>query len=95
MSYNDLLRKSESSKLAVNLERRQIGEQFKIIDGARLPEGAVSPNRPKIIALGAALGLGLGLALVAFFEYRDSSMKTDDDVVTALALPVLARLPGW
>ena len=93
-SYNDLLRKSESSKLAVNLERRQIGEQFKIIDGARLPERPVSPDRPRIMGTGVMFGLGLGLALVALLEYRDSSLKTDHDVITALSLPVLALIPA-
>jgi uncharacterized protein involved in exopolysaccharide biosynthesis len=92
-SYNELLRKSEASKLAVNLERRQIGEQFKIVDGARLPERPVSPNRPRIIFLGAFMGLGFGLVIVALLEYRDSSLKTDDDVLAALALPVLALIP--
>jgi hypothetical protein len=93
-SYTELLRKSETSKLAVNLERRQIGEQFKIIDGARLPERPISPNRPRLIGLGAALGLGLGLALVGLLEYRDSTMKTEGDIMVALALPVLALIPA-
>jgi polysaccharide chain length determinant protein (PEP-CTERM system associated) len=93
-SYTDLLRKSETSKLAVNLERREIGEQFKIIDGARLPERPISPNRPRLIGLGAFLGLGLGLALVGLLEYRDSSMKTEGDITVALALPVLALIPA-
>jgi polysaccharide chain length determinant protein (PEP-CTERM system associated) len=94
LSYNDLLRKSQASNLAVNLERRQIGEQFKIIDGARLPERPVSPNRPRIIGFGAFFGLAFGLALVALLEYRDATVKTDDDVVMALALPVLAQIPA-
>ena len=93
-TYTDLLRKSEDSKLAVNLERRQIGEQFKIIDGARLPEKPFSPDRPRNIGMGAVMGLGLGLALVGFLEYRDSTLKTDDDVVVSLALPVLALIPA-
>lgn len=93
-TYNELLKKSEDSKLALNLERRQIGEQFKIVDGARLPEKPFSPDRPKIMGMGAVMGLGLGLALVALLEYRDTSLKTDEDVVTALALPVLALIPA-
>lgn len=93
-TYTELLRKSEDSKLAVNLERRQIGEQFKIIDGARLPEKPFSPDRPRLITMGAIIGLGIGLALVALLEYRDSSLKSDDDVVVSLALPVLALIPA-
>jgi polysaccharide chain length determinant protein (PEP-CTERM system associated) len=93
-TYEELLRKSEGSKLAVNLERRQIGEQFKIVDGARLPERPVSPNRPRLIGIGAAMGLGLGLLIVGFLEYRDSTLKTDGDVLVALTLPVLAMIPA-
>ncbi len=93
VTYNDLLRKSESSKLAVSLEQRQIGEQFKIVDGARLPEKPISPDRPRIITMGAAIGLMFGLVLVGLLEYRDSTLKTDADVVSALALPVLALIP--
>jgi uncharacterized protein involved in exopolysaccharide biosynthesis len=93
-TYNELLRKNENSKLAVNLERRQIGEQFKIVDAARLPERPVSPDRPRIISMGAIMGLGIGLALVGLLEYRDSSLKTELDVVGSLALPVLALIPA-
>jgi hypothetical protein len=92
--YRTLLRKSEDSKIAVNLERRQIGEQFKIIDGARLPERPVSPNRIRFNLMGILAGLGLGIALVALLEYRDTTLKTDEDVVTSLALPVLAVIPA-
>jgi polysaccharide chain length determinant protein (PEP-CTERM system associated) len=91
--YTALLRKSEESKIAVNLERRQIGEQFKVIDGARLPERPVSPDRFRINMFGILGGLGLGLALVAFLEYRDTSFKNDEDVMTTLSLPVLAVIP--
>ena len=57
--YTDLLRKSEESKIAVNLERRQIGEQFKVIDGARLPERPISPDRLRINLMGLLAGLGV------------------------------------
>ena len=92
-TYTTLLKRSEESKLSVNMERRQIGEQFKIIDGARLPEKPISPDRVRINMFGVLGGLGLGLALIALLEYRDTSFKTDDDVMTTLALPVLAVIP--
>jgi polysaccharide chain length determinant protein (PEP-CTERM system associated) len=92
-TYTQLLRKSEESKMAVSLERRQIGEQFKIIDGARLPERPISPDRFRINMFGILSGLGLGLALVALLEYRDTSLKSDDDIMTTLSLPVLAVIP--
>jgi polysaccharide chain length determinant protein (PEP-CTERM system associated) len=91
--YQAMLKKSEDSKIAVRLEQRQIGEQFKIIDGARLPERPISPDRFRINMFGVLGGLALGLALVAFLEYRDTSFKSDDDVIATLSLPVLAVIP--
>ena len=38
-------------------------------------------------------GLALGLLLVGFLEYRDSSFKCEDDVLRVLSLPVLALIP--
>jgi uncharacterized protein involved in exopolysaccharide biosynthesis len=91
--YTALLQKSEASRMALRLEQGQIGEQFKVIDGARLPEKPISPDRLRINLLGIVGGLALGLGLVAFLEYRDTSLKSDDDVMTTLALPVLAVIP--
>jgi hypothetical protein len=38
-------------------------------------------------------GLGLGLGCVVLLEYRDRSLKTDEEVSTVLSLPVLAVVP--
>ena len=42
--YTSLLGKKEEANIAANLERRQIGEQFKLVDAARLPERPFSPE---------------------------------------------------
>jgi polysaccharide chain length determinant protein (PEP-CTERM system associated) len=92
-SYQSLLVKREDAKLASNLERRNIGEQFKVLDPARAPERPFSPNHLLIEAGGTGAGLALGVLLVAFFEYRDSSFKCEDDVVRLLNVRVLALVP--
>jgi polysaccharide chain length determinant protein (PEP-CTERM system associated) len=92
-SYTSLLSRKEESRTAADLERRQIGEQFKILDPAREPEKPISPNRIQLDLMGAIFGLAVGLGLTALLEYRDSSLKTEDDVVQALMLPVLALIP--
>jgi polysaccharide chain length determinant protein (PEP-CTERM system associated) len=92
-TYKNLLTKSQDSQIAADLERRQIGEQFRVIDPARLPERAISPNRLRMNGMGAFGGLALGLVLIAFLEYRDTSVRTDEDVTLSLALPVLAVIP--
>ena len=63
-NYRDLLMKKEQSLIAANLERRQIGEQFKLLDPARLPEAPISPNRLVLALLGAAAGFCLGMAMM-------------------------------
>lgn len=91
--YTSLLTKREDSKMAATLEKRQIGEQFKVLDRARLPEKPFSPNRPRLTAMGVAGGLGIGILLIGLLEYRDQSFKSDNEVMRLLALPVLAVVP--
>jgi polysaccharide chain length determinant protein (PEP-CTERM system associated) len=92
-TYRSLLAKKQDSKLATNLERRQIGEQFKVLDPAGLPEKPASPNRMRLNLVGAFSGLAIGILLVGFLEYIDSTFKSDDEIVAALSLPVLALVP--
>ena len=92
-SYQSLLAKKEDSNVSANLERRQIGEQFKILDPARMPERPSSPNRPRLYGLGVAAGVGLGLALATLIEYLDKRLKSESDVKAALNLMVLATVP--
>ena len=94
-AYNTLLTKQEDSKLAANLEHREGGEQFRILDAASLPERPYNHYLRIGVAVGGALGgLLLGLALIGLVEYVDSSFKTEDDVVRVLSLPVLALVPS-
>ncbi len=93
-AYTNLLVKREESLLAANLERRQIGEQFKLLDTASMPERPFNAfQRLAVMASGAIVGLILGLLAVAFLEYRDRSFKSEDEVVKALSVPVLALIP--
>ena len=66
--YKELLAHSEQSRSAMDLERRQIGEQFKIIDGASLPERPIAPTLFPFISLGALSGLGVGI-VASFFRF--------------------------
>jgi uncharacterized protein involved in exopolysaccharide biosynthesis len=92
-AFNDLLRKSESANAAVELERRQVGEQFEVLDAPRASGRPVSPDRLFITLVGFGSGAGLSLLLIAFLEIRDGSLKTESEVQQVLALPVLAVVP--
>jgi polysaccharide chain length determinant protein (PEP-CTERM system associated) len=91
--YASLLAKSEESRMSGTLESRQMGEQFRVVDPARVPQRPFSPNRPRLFGLGALIGFAIGLGIAILLEYRDTSLKTDDDVLTALTIPVLAMVP--
>ena len=91
--YENLLGKKEDSRISANLERQQVGEQFKILDPARLPERPYSPNRIRMALVGLGLGLGLGLGVAGVLEYRDTSLRTEDEIVKMLVLPVVAAIP--
>ena len=80
--------------MSENLERKQQGEQFKILDPARLPEKPIKPDRNKILLIGAVIGLALGLGLAWFRESLDQSFHTVLDVESYLEIPVLATIPN-
>ena len=63
--YVALLAKREDARFSEQLERRQIGEQYRVIDTARLPEHPIGPDRQQITLMGTMTGLTLGLFLVA------------------------------
>jgi uncharacterized protein involved in exopolysaccharide biosynthesis len=69
-TYKALLTKSQESRMAANLERRQIGEQFKIIEPARLPERPVGPRRFSVNLMGGLAGLALALTFVGVSSAR-------------------------
>ena len=93
-NYQSLSDKKVQAQLAENLERKQQGEQFKILDPARLPEKPIRPDRNRILLIGAVIGLALGLGLTWFRESLDRSFKTVADLETTLGIPVLATIPN-
>jgi uncharacterized protein involved in exopolysaccharide biosynthesis len=92
-AYKALKTKSEDSKVAANLEIQQIGEQFRVLDLPRLSPKAEAGGRLRANMMGIGLGVLLGLALVGFLEFRDTSFRTEADIINALSLPVVALVP--
>jgi polysaccharide chain length determinant protein (PEP-CTERM system associated) len=91
--YNDLLKKRNESQMATELERRQQGEQFRVLDPPSLPERPSFPNRRLFGLGGLCAGLALGLGMVQLSELRDKSIRTKRDIEIYLGIPTLALLP--
>jgi uncharacterized protein involved in exopolysaccharide biosynthesis len=87
--YDDLLSKMNQSKMATDLERRQQGEQFRVMDEPNLPESPSSPKRPVYIMGGLAAGLFLGLLIVGTLEYLDTAVRSERDIWAFTKLPTL------
>lgn len=93
-SYDELLRKKLDADVSQNLEKRQKGEQFQILDPANLPEDPFVPNRLKVfgIAVLAALLVGFGGAIG--LEAVDPTVREAKDFRAFSDLPVLASIPS-
>ena len=90
--YNSLLKKMDESSMAVALEHRQEGEQFRVMDPPNLPDAPSYPNRMKFAGAGLVGGLVLAFMLVALLEYRDVTLRSELDVWAFTKLPTLAIL---
>ena len=92
--YQDLLAKGLESQLSENLEKKQKGEQFDILDPANFPIKPLRPNRPMIILLGLMGGLAGGILLAFVWDNLDTSFKRADEIAGIVNLPVLATIPA-
>ena len=88
--YNDLLKKRDDAQMATELERRQEGENFRVLDPPSYPERPSFPDRRLFALGGLAVGLALGAGLVKLAELRDKSLRGVRDVEALLGVPTLA-----
>ncbi|MGE5551907.1 MAG: GumC family protein [Bacteroidota bacterium] len=67
----------------------------RLVDPAYLPakESPVKPNTRLNVAVAVFLGLFAGAGLAFLLEYLDPSLKTRDEAVAALGLPVFGMIP--
>jgi len=92
-NYQSLLDKRIQAKMAENMERRQMGEQFRVLDPARMPEKPFKPDPRKIILIGTFLGLVLGGGLGYMRETMDRSFRKPEEIERFLGFPVIATIP--
>jgi hypothetical protein len=92
--YQDLLAKGLESELSENLEKKQKGEQFQILDPANFPIKPARPNRQMIVLIGLLAGLGGGFALAFLWDNFNSSFRRGEDLTAYVNLPLLATIPA-
>ena len=92
-NYNSLLSKRNQSELATSLEKRQQGEQFRIIDPPSLPLKPYQPDRI-LFALGGLLaGIFVAVTATAAVELLDGRVFHESDFKDLVNAPVLTEIP--
>jgi polysaccharide chain length determinant protein (PEP-CTERM system associated) len=92
-TYNSLLQRKLEADIAANMEKRQKGEQFRILDPARLPDKPISPDMKKLFLMCLGAGLACCAGLIVLLNILDNSVKKPETVPDKLGIPVLAVMP--
>ena len=92
-NYDSLLARKLESEIAVNMERKQKGEQFRILDPARIATKPIEPDMRKLFLFFVALGLGVGGGVIFLRGFLGTSFKNPDEIEEELSLPVLGTIP--
>jgi polysaccharide chain length determinant protein (PEP-CTERM system associated) len=91
--YSQLLEKQLSAETATQLEIRQKGEKFVILDPGQVAERPSRPNRLLIDSAGSVGGLLLGMLLAICTDFLGMSIISPQDIAAASGLPVLEVIP--
>jgi hypothetical protein len=86
----------QQQKITLNKEAatQQQGEGIQVVDPANLPSKPVAPKRLMLSSVGLAVGLALGILLIAIFEGpRLLTIQNADDARHYTGLPVLLSVP--
>ena len=92
--YNELLKKSNNSEMAKDLQHQQEGEQFRVLDPPSLPDKPSFPKKPTFLGGGLGAGFALGVGILGLIAISDKAIHTERDVELCLKLPVLGLIPN-
>ena len=94
LNVSDFENRRVQASVQANLERRQLGEQFRILEPAFRPREPSAPNRLLILGIGVFLAIVMGLGVGIGLEATDSTLHRARDVQDSLSVPVLASIPA-
>lgn len=81
------------TSLKIDLSGQLLSNNIRMIDPAEVPNKPSKPRKMLNMAIGAILGLVLGIIVVFLVEIIDQTIRTQDDVETRLKIPFLTLLP--
>ena len=92
-AYNSLLSRKLEAEISVNMEKKQKGEQFRMLDVARLPEKPVFPNVTKIFIISVMVGLAMGGGIIVLIVFLDSSVHAPDELAAIVGKSLVVAVP--
>jgi hypothetical protein len=91
--YATLSKRYEEAELAENMEQRQKGEQFRILDPAVPGNSPVAPQRLPLSLMGLAISAGFAAVVVIAVERIRPAFHSVDALRAFTAVPVLLSIP--
>jgi len=88
-----LISKKAEAEITADLEQKSGPSAFRVLESAQPPALPSSPNRQQALLLALLGALVLAVAVSTGQELSDRSIRSESEVGTALALPVLACVP--
>lgn len=89
--YILLRTRQEETRIAEAMQTADV----QVIDSAILPVSPVKPRVKLNIAIGAVLGMFLGIGVSFLVEFMDNTLKTKEDAERLLGVPVLGQIPDF
>jgi succinoglycan biosynthesis transport protein ExoP len=93
-NYEQLLAKRDQSEMATNLEKRQQGERFRVIDPPNVPQKPYSPDRFKMALAGLGAGVFFGFVSVVGLEIADDRIHNRETLQEIVSAPILVEVPA-
>jgi len=87
--YEGLLQRLKEAGVSAGLK----SNNFRIVDGARVPMAPVEPNIPRNLGFALVLGLTSGIGLAFFLEGLDNTVRTTEQAQVISGLPPLGMIP--
>jgi polysaccharide chain length determinant protein (PEP-CTERM system associated) len=94
-NYAMLLDKRLHARVTENVEKRQIGGKYRIVDPAGFPRAPVKPNKPRVLVLGLLLGCVMGVGLSVLRERLSPQFRGAEDVELVIGPQLLAAIPDF
>jgi polysaccharide chain length determinant protein (PEP-CTERM system associated) len=93
-NYQTLLTRLNQARMVQRMQPADHPISFSVAEPARVPLYSIPRQRQRIVAIGFAIGIFLGLGLMLLAQQLDSTFGNINDLAAVTGLPVLAGIPA-